>query len=125
MFLNLGIYCFFLQLITIVPRGIRYNRKGNRIVFLDKAGLHVIDLASFNSVGMIEGKKKLTSSDQNDNHWTEHAGNFCFAGENDGLIVAASHHRGLLVWYMFPTLVLIPMKSTRKKRYIIIKIMIF
>jgi hypothetical protein len=80
--------------------GVRYNSKGNRLVFLETGGPHVIELAAFVSGGMKDGKKNLISTDQNDNHWTEHDYNCCFAGANDELIVAASHHRGLLVWHV-------------------------
>ena len=78
--------------------GIRYDSKGDRLIFMETdAGPQVIDLASFTSGGENEGKKTLTSTVENDHNWADN-GACCFAGANDELVVAASRNRHLHVW---------------------------
>ena len=77
--------------------GIRYDSKGDRLIYMENAGPQVIDLASFISGGENEGKKKLTPTVEKDHNWADN-GACCFAGANDELVVAASRNRHLHVW---------------------------
>ena len=66
---------------------------------METVGPHVIDLASFISLGENVGKKKLTSTVEKNHNWTRYGGiRCCFAGANDELVVAASLERDLHVW---------------------------
>jgi len=68
----------------------RYDSKGDRLIFLETNGPQVIDLASFISGGgENQGKKKLTSTVEKGHRWTVNNGVCCFAGANDELVVAA------------------------------------
>ena len=62
----------------------------------EDAGPQVVDIAAFQSGGMSEGKKTVTTPDQMDRDWE--LGTGCFAGANDELVVATSKHRDLNVW---------------------------
>ena len=76
----------------------RYDSKGDRLIFLETGGPQVINLASFISGGGENvGKKKLASTVEKNHNW-EVNGVCCFAGANDELVVAASLFDDLHVW---------------------------
>ena len=88
---------FLLLSSATICNGIRYNSKGDRLIFKEITGPQVIDLESFISGGENEGKKTLTSVVEKDYNWTLF-GTCCFAGANDELVVAVSDWEDLHFW---------------------------